>query len=180
MFMTNDLLVVVDMQKDFIDGALANKSAQAIVDAVCTRIMHHQGPVYYTLDTHEDNYLQTQEGHHLPVEHCLRGTAGWALDDKIARALKMQNATPFEKNTFGSTALAHAIAKENAARPFTSITLIGVCTDICVISNALLIKACVPNVPVYVNADLCAGVTPESHQTALDAMAACQVVITHE
>lgn len=179
MFTTNDLLIVIDMQNDFIDGALGTKEAQAIVDDVAERIRHHQGPVFYTLDTHESNYLETQEGHYLPVVHCQKGSDGWALNDTVAWALRMQNAQGFEKPTFGSTALAHAVAQAHAERPFTSITLIGVCTDICVISNAMLLKASLPNVPIYINASLCAGVTPESHDTALKAMEACQMAVLH-
>ena len=180
MFTTNDLLIVIDMQNDFITGSLANTDAQAIVDAVAKRINYHQGPVYYTLDTHGDDYLETQEGHYLPVPHCIKGTEGWQLAPSIAKALELHNATGFEKDTFGSTALAHGVAKAHLEKPFTSITLIGVCTDICVISNAMVLKAALPNVPIYVVADLCAGVTPDSHQTALDAMAACQMAIIHE
>lgn len=177
MFTTNDLLVVVDMQNDFIDGALGTKEAAAIVPAVAERIRRHNGSVFYTLDTHGADYLETQEGHYLPVPHCQKGDDGWALNDEVARALRLQNARAFEKPTFGSTALMHAVSSAHAERPFTSITVIGVCTDICVISNVLLLKAALPNVPIYVDAALCAGVTPESHATALQAMAACQVAV---
>ena len=179
MLTTNELLIVIDMQRDFIDGSLANKEAQAIVPAVVERIRRHHGPIYYTMDTHASDYLETQEGHYLPVEHCIKGTVGWELNPEIAKALTMQGAKAFEKNTFGATMLAHALARANMEKPFTSITIVGVCTDICVISNAMLVKASLPNVPIYINADLCAGVTPESHQTALDAMAACQMAIIH-
>lgn len=177
MFTTNDLLIVIDMQNDFIDGVLGTKEAQAIVSDVAARIRQHHGPVYYTLDTHGSDYLMTQEGHYLPVEHCLKGTDGWALNEEIARALATQSARGFEKPTFGSTALAHAVAQLHAEKPLTSITLAGVCTDICVISNAMLLKAALPNVPIYVLAGLCAGVTPESHETALKAMEACQMAV---
>ena len=179
MFTTNDLLIVIDMQNDFIDGALGTKEAAAIVDAVTERIRRHNGTVFYTLDTHGDDYLQTQEGHYLPVVHCLKGTDGWALNETIARALKMQNATGFEKPTFGSTKLMRAVEDAHVERPFTSITLIGVCTDICVISNAMLLKAALPNVPIYIDAALCAGVTPESHDNALTAMESCQMAVIH-
>lgn len=179
MFTTNDLLVVIDMQNDFIDGALGTKEAQAITAAVAERIRRHQRSVYYTLDTHTEDYLTTQEGHYLPVAHCQKGSDGWALQDEVARALRMQNARAFEKPTFGSTALMEAARSAHAEKPWTSITLVGVCTDICVISNALLLKAALPNVPLYVDAALCAGVTPESHATALAAMETCQVAILH-
>lgn len=179
MFTTNDLLIVIDMQNDFIDGALGTPEAAAIVDAVAERIRRHSGSVFYTLDTHEDDYLTTQEGHYLPVPHCIKGTDGWALNDAIARALNMQRATGFEKPTFGSLALMRAVQDLHAERPLTSITLVGVCTDICVISNAMLLKAALPNVPIYVDANLCAGVTPESHERALASMETCQVAVRH-
>lgn len=179
MFTTNDLLIVIDMQNDFIDGALGTNEAAAIVPAVAERIRRHHGSVFYTLDTHGDDYLNTQEGHYLPVPHCQKGSDGWALNDEIARALRMQNARAFEKPTFGSTALMQAVQSAHAEHPFTSITLVGVCTDICVISNAMLLKAALPNVPLYIDAALCAGVTPESHETALRAMEACQMAVIH-
>lgn len=179
MFTTNDLLVVIDMQNDFIDGALGTKEAQSITAAVAERIRRHQGPVYYTLDTHGEDYLTTQEGHYLPIPHCQKGSNGWALNDDVARALRMQNACVFEKPTFGATTLMEAARNAHTEKPWTSITLVGLCTDICVISNALLLKAALPNVPLYVDASLCAGVTPESHATALAAMEACQVAVIH-
>lgn len=179
MFTTNDLLIVIDMQNDFIDGALGTKEAAAIVDAVAERIRRHRGRVFYTLDTHDDNYLETQEGHYLPVPHCLKGSDGWALNDTVSRALAMQGATGFEKPTFGSMKLARAVSEAHVEKPFTSITLIGVCTDICVISNAMLLKAALPNVPIYIDAALCAGVTPESHDNALAAMESCQMAVIH-
>ena len=171
MFTTNDLLIVIDMQNDFIDGALGTKEAAAIVDAVAERIRRHNGTVFYTLDTHGDDYLQTQEGHYLPVVHCLKGTDGW----QIAGALRpwADSAPVFDKPAFGSPALAHWCSGQQP----DSITLCGVCTGICVISNALLIKAALPETPVRVLAHCCACVTPQSHQTALDAMRLCQVEI---
>lgn len=179
MFTTNDLLVVIDMQNDFIDGVLGTKEALALADTVAARIRRHSGPVYYTQDTHDDDYLRTQEGHYLPLPHCRKGSKGWELWDSVARALQMQNARGFEKPSFGSTELMQATLDAHTAKPFTSITLIGLCTDICVISNALLLKAALPNVPLYVDATLCAGVTPESHANALRAMEACQVAVIH-
>lgn len=179
MFTTNDLLIVIDMQNDFIDGALGTAEATAIVDAVAARIRQHSGSVFYTLDTHGDNYLETQEGHYLPVPHCIKGSDGWALNDTVAHALQMQRATGFEKPTFGSLRLMQAVEALNVEHRLTSITLVGVCTDICVISNAMLLKAALPNVPIYVDAGLCAGVSPESHERALAAMEACQIAVRH-
>lgn len=177
MKMTNDLLIVIDMQRDFITGALGSPAAQAIVDDVAARVRTHQGMVYYTQDTHSKDYLTTQEGHYLPVEHCLLGTDGWEIEESIYRALLMKGAQGFEKSGFGSPTMAHAAMRLNNAQPLTSITLCGVCTDICVIANAMLLKSTLPNVPIYVRADLCAGVSEESHQTALKAMEACQIAI---
>ena len=170
-----DFLIVIDMQNDFIDGALGTKEAQAIVPKVADRIKGFSGRVLATRDTHEDNYLDTQEGKFLPVPHCIRGTHGWEIRPEIADLLTEQ---PIDKPTFGSTGLAHVIgAYHTYQQPVTSITLIGLCTDICVISNALLLKAALPEVPIYVDAGCCAGVTPESHRRALEAMQVCQVQI---
>lgn len=173
----NDILIIVDMQKDFIDGSLGSIEAQQILPNILKRIRNHRGPVFYTLDTHHENYLTSQEGHHLPITHCLKESEGWALHPEIEQALKIAMATPIEKNTFGAKELIPALEACAQKGPITSITLAGLCTDICVISNALLIKAWFPEVPIYVDAQACAGVSPSSHQTALDAMRACQISI---
>ncbi len=168
----NRLLVVVDMQKDFIDGSLGTTEAQAIVANVMKKIEEYQAAgddVIFTLDTHEHNYMDTQEGKNLPVLHCVKGTAGWELAD----VLKEIPGRRFEKNTFASTDL----GKYAASGSYDSIELIGLCTDICVISNALLIKAFLPETPVLVDSSCCAGVTPESHENALNSMKMCQVTI---
>ncbi len=175
----NDILIVVDMQKDFVNGSLGTKEAEAIVPRVVERIRSHQGRIIVTKDTHDTNYLSTQEGHHLPVSHCITGTEGWELVPEVADALKARGADVIEKPSFGSLELAEAIAACQAEKPITSITFVGLCTDICVLSNALIAKARLPEVPIYVDAAACAGVTPESHQRALDAMAVCQVVIVN-
>ena len=165
------LLVVVDMQKDFIDGALGTSEAQKIVGNVKEKIENYDGDVVFTLDTHSEIYLSTQEGKNLPVEHCIKGTSGWELDANL-KALA-QGRQIFEKPTFGSVELAeYVVSKE-----YTEVELIGLCTDICVISNAMLIKAFLPEVKVAVDALCCAGVTPESHNNALSAMAMCQIEI---
>lgn len=160
------------MQKDFIDGALGTKEAVEIVPKVQKKIEHYQNeniPVVFTLDTHEENYLQTQEGKKLPVIHCIKNSSGWKLDSHLLQ----YSGNRFEKNTFGSLKLASWI-KEN---DFKQIELIGLCTDICVISNALILKATVPEAIIQVDSSCCAGVTPASHQTALDAMRMCQIEI---
>lgn len=168
----NKLLVVVDMQKDFIDGSLGSKEAELIVPNVKKKIEEYLiagDEVIFTLDTHENNYLDTQEGKHLPVIHCIKGTAGWELDD----SLKEFSGKRFEKNTFGSPAMGSYIGEGT----YESIELIGVCTDICVISNAMLLKAFFPEIPIMVDSTCCAGVTPASHENALNAMKMCQITI---
>ncbi|MGB4139529.1 MAG: isochorismatase family cysteine hydrolase [Saccharofermentanales bacterium] len=171
-----DILIVVDMQNDFVDGSLGTPEAQRIVDHVVEKIMHFEGRVLFTQDTHEGDYLETQEGVRLPVEHCIRGTKGWELVPAI-EALLMPESQVIEKPTFGSSELVGLLERLNEEEPIRSITLAGLCTDICVISNALLIKAYFPEIPIAVDATCCAGVTVESHQRALDAMRVCQIDI---
>ncbi|MGN0335766.1 MAG: cysteine hydrolase family protein [Lachnospiraceae bacterium] len=168
------LLVVVDMQKDFVNGALGTPEARAIVDNVVNKVKQAKEEgcdIIFTLDTHEENYLQTLEGKNLPVEHCIRGTAGWKLIPEL-RPLTV-GCRVIEKPTFGSTKLSYLAVIGD----YDEIELIGLCTDICVISNALLLKAAVPEIPVKVDASCCAGVTPESHRNALNAMKMCQIGI---
>nr|WP_296041398.1 cysteine hydrolase [uncultured Blautia sp.] len=169
-----DVLVVVDMQNDFIDGALGTKEAVAIVTKVEEKIRNFNGTVLFTRDTHENWYLETQEGKKLPVPHCIRDTEGW----QIRRELDILRKTePVDKETFGSTDLADDLVAMNIDDEIKSITFVGLCTDICVISNALLVKAALPEVPIIVDAACCAGVTPESHENALKAMEMCQVEV---
>lgn len=169
------ILVVVDMQNDFIDGALGTPEAVAIVENVKARIREYdKADVFVTMDTHFPEYLQTQEGRNLPVEHCIRGTDGWQIRSDIAELLT--DAHVYEKPTFGSVALAKDIA-EIAAKEEIEIELLGLCTDICVVSNALLLKANMPEVKITVDHTCCAGVTPESHEAALMTMQMCQIGI---
>ena len=165
------ILVVVDMQKDFVDGALGTAEAVAIVPAVKALIEGFDGQVYFTRDTHFENYMSTEEGKHLPVPHCIKGTEGWQIVPELD-ALRTTEA--IDKLTFGSRELISLLADQKNVE---SITLCGLCTDICVISNALLIKAYYPEIPLYVVADACAGVTPESHKNALEAMKMCQIEV---
>lgn len=168
-------LIVVDMQNDFIDGALGTKEAVAILPAVKSKIESFDGKVIFTRDTHDADYLSTQEGKNLPVEHCIKDTDGWQINAEL-EALRKEDA--FDKPSFGSVALSQYLkAYDTYEEKIESITLIGICTDICVISNAMLIKAFLPETPVTVDASCCAGVTPESHQNALNAMAVCQINI---
>ena len=170
------LLIVIDMQNDFVTGALGTAEAQAIVPHVNAKIAAADA-VVYTLDTHGEDYLATQEGKRLPVPHCIRGTWGHALADGLTVRAE---AGRIEKPTFGSTALGELVRSRFAAGEIDRVELVGLCTDICVISNAMIAKAFLPEVPVTVDAACCAGVTPESHRNALNAMKMCQVRIVNE
>ncbi len=169
-----NFLVVVDMQKDFVDGALGTKEAVAILPAVKEKIKGFHGEIIVTLDTHFDNYLDTSEGKQLPVKHCIKGSDGHALHAEIEAALSGKDYTVLEKPTFGSTVLPELIAQNADGGEFT-LELLGLCTDICVVSNALLLKANFPEASITVNSGLCAGVTPESHSAALTTMKMCQI-----
>ena len=170
-----EIMIAVDLQNDFVGGCLGSSQAQEAARIAAEKIRAFPGEVIFTLDTHSENYLSTQEGTRLPVPHCIKGTDGWQLCPEIAA---LQKDWPcFEKGAFGSEELAQYLKNENLKQPIDRIILIGVCTDICVISNAMLIKAALPDCPVAVDPSACAGVTPESHETALRAMAACQIDI---
>ena len=173
------LLIVVDMQKDFVDGALGSAEAAAIVDNVVEKINGFSGDIIVTYDTHPENYMDTQEGKNLPVPHCIKGTDGWKLDVKVQAALDKKDYKVIEKPTFGSTELPQYI-RSNYNPDEIEIELIGLCTDICVVSNALMLKANFLETKVSVDASCCAGVTPESHNAALTTMKMCQVSITQE
>ena len=167
--MNKKLLAVIDMQNDFIDGALGTEEARKIVPSVRARILSARKAgeeVVYTRDTHGADYLSTEEGKNLPVPHCIKGSAGWQISEEIPVFGEI-----VDKPTFGSTALAQKVKDGGYER----VELIGLCTDICVISNALLIKAFCPELPVRVDAACCAGVTPQSHENALKAMEMCQI-----
>lgn len=168
-----EILVVVDMQNDFIDMALGTAEAVSIVPNVERLVKSFSGKVIFTKDTHEKGYLQTQEGKKLPVEHCIRGTKGWEINDRL-----LPYATDvIEKPTFGSYELVARMLEENQINPISKITLVGLCTDICVISNAMLLKAALLDTEIVVDASACAGVTPNSHKNALEAMKMCQINI---
>ena len=173
------VLIVVDMQTDFVDGALGTPEAVAILDNVTAKIKAYaadpDGVIFVTYDTHTESYMETSEGTHLPVPHCIKGTAGWALHPTVAAALEGVTYTAVEKPTFGSVALP-ALVKEAAAGDF-SVELIGLCTDICVVSNTLLLKAHYPEVSISVDASCCAGVTPDTHRAALTTMGMCQIEV---
>ena len=169
------ILIVVDMQNDFIDAALGTKEAVSIVENVKDKIRSYPPEnVIATMDTHGENYMETQEGKNLPVPHCIKGSEGWQLRTDIAQLLR--EARIYEKPTFGSLALATDL-KAMSEEEELELELIGLCTDICVVSNALLLKAFMPEVPITVDAACCAGVTPEKHQAALETMRSCQIRI---
>ena len=170
------ILIVVDMQKDFVDGALGSKEAVGVVENVVKKIEGFDGDIIVTYDTHAENYMDTQEGKRLPVPHCIKGTEGWALDRNVQKALENKEYKVIEKPTFGSTQLVEYI-KSNYNPDETEIELIGLCTDICVVSNALLMKANFLETKVSVDAKCCAGVTPESHNASLLTMKMCQVEV---
>lgn len=172
------VLIVVDMQNDFIDGALGTKEAVSIVPKVREKIRHFSGRVFFTRDTHSADYLESQEGRRLPVPHCIEGSEGWRICPALTEASAA--ARIVDKPGFGSTQLAQELRELNRSEPIDEIILVGLCTDICVISNALLLKAFLPEVPVTVDASCCAGVTPERHHIALQAMKMCQIDVVHE
>ena len=170
----NKVLVVVDMQKDFVDGALGTKEAVGIVDNVVAKIKSFDGRIYATLDTHFPNYLETAEGRKLPVAHCIQGTDGWKINEQVLQALTEKGYKVIEKKTFGSTDLVDEI-RDILAKDEVSIELVGLCTDICVVSNALLLKAFFPEIAISVDSSCCAGVTPKTHEAALETMKMCQI-----
>jgi len=172
-----DLLIVVDMQNDFIDGALGTEEAVKIVPNVIEKIKNFEGKIIFTRDTHFENYMETQEGKNLPVKHCIKDTEGWQIRKEIDE-LRKEDA--IDKITFGSSEIGNILISLNNEEKIGSITFIGLCTDICVISNAMIAKAFLPEVEVKVDASCCAGVTVESHKNALNAMKMCQIKVENE
>lgn len=169
------ILIVIDMQNDFIDGSLGTPEAEAIVDRVRAKVGSYPAEnVIATMDTHGADYLETQEGMNLPVEHCIRESAGWKIREDIAQLLT--GAKIYEKPTFGSLAMAEDL-KELSQKEDIELEVIGLCTDICVVSNALLLKAMMPEVRISIDASCCAGVKPATHAAALETMRMCQINI---
>lgn len=165
------MLVVIDMQNDFIDGALGTAEAASIVEKVKNKVAEAREKtmdIVFTRDTHGEDYLSTREGKKLPVEHCIKGTKGWEITDKI----ETKDSKIIDKRTFGSYELAEYAA---SLEELEEIEIVGLCTDICVISNAILLKAKLPEINIIVDSSCCAGVTPESHENALKAMVMCQI-----
>ena len=190
--MKNKLLVVVDMQNDFVSGALGSEAAQAIVPNVCKKIDGWEGKVCFTLDTHDSRYFSTLEGRRIPVGHCVQGTWGHALVPAVSEskaAFLNRTGQDFAgevgsctcmtvyKPTFGYAGFADGLLRHI---DFDEIEIVGLCTDICVISNAMILRAVYPDVPITVDASCCAGVTKESHRNALEAMKACCIDIIND
>lgn len=171
------ILIVVDMQNDFIDGALGTKEAVKIVPYVKEVIEHFEGKVFFTRDTHLDNYMETQEGKNLPVPHCIQWSEGWQIHPELE---KLRRTEAIDKVTFGSKDLVEVLKQEEEIEKIDEITFVGVCTDICVISNVMVVKAFYPEVPLVVDVKGCAGVTVQSHLNALEAMKMCQVKVINE
>lgn len=171
--MAKKYLIVVDMQKDFVNKALGTAEAEAIVPAVLDKVKNFDGEVIFTKDTHFANYLSTAEGRMLPVEHCIKGTDGWMLIDELEQYCAENKNKVYEKLTFGCKELAQDMAR--VQEEIESVELIGLCTDICVVSNALLLKVFMPEVAITVDAACCAGVTPQAHEAALQTMGSCQI-----
>lgn len=165
------VLIVIDMQNDFITGSLGTEEAQSIMENVKKKIRSYQNigdAIFFTRDTHDKGYMYTLEGHYLPVKHCISGSDGW----NIADGLEVPNCQYVNKQTFG-----YPYWYDLLRGPIKQIELIGVCTDICVISNALILKANYPRIPIYVDASCCAGTTPDAHKAALQVMKSCQIEI---
>jgi len=169
------ILIVVDMQNDFIDGALGTPEAVAILPNVLDKIKNFDGRVLFTRDTHENAYMDSLEGHYLPVPHCIENTHGWEIHASLAPYVDKI----IDKPAFGSIELADYLVALHHETPIESIEMVGLCTDICVLSNALILKAALPQVDVTVDASCCAGTTEDNHNTALKALGPCQVQVTH-
>ena len=172
----SDFLIVVDIQNDFVNGALGTKEAEGIIAPARDKIKNFDGEIFVTYDTHFEDYMNTAEGKKLPVEHCIKGTDGWQLNSEIQKVLDGKNYTAVEKLTFGSVELPDLIRKSAGESDF-DITLIGLCTDICVVSNALILKANFYDKKIIVDKNCCAGVTVDSHNAALTTMQMCQIEV---
>lgn len=171
-----NILVVIDMQNDFITGTLGSEQAQKIVPKVVDKVKHWSGEVFFTQDTHQEDYLETQEGRNLPVSHCIEGTEGWEICAELAEFVKRE---PILKESFGSLSLPEYVGAilRDVEEEDVTFTLVGLCTDICVIANGMILKAAFPEATVEVDASCCAGVTVESHENALAAMKMCQISV---
>lgn len=170
-------LVVIDVQNDFVTGSLGTAEAVEMLPRLLEKMGSFEGAILMTQDTHGADYLSTQEGKMLPVEHCIEGTEGWLFPAEVEALRESRGARVYEKPTFGSTKLVSELKRLYDSEELESVELVGLCTDICVISNALMIKAAMPELPVYVDPACCAGVTPEKHEAALEVMRSCQCIL---
>lgn len=170
-------LIMIDIQNDFVTGVLGTKEAQQMLPRLMEKAGSFQGEILMTQDTHFENYLETQEGKLLPVSHCIKGTKGWELVPELEELRQQRKAKVYQKSCFGSIRLAEDLKAAYEEGQLDGVELAGLCTDICVVSNALLIKAFLPEIPVIVDAGCCAGVTVEKHMAALEVMRSCQVII---
>ena len=175
--MENTYLIVIDMQNDFVSGSLGTEDAKKIAERVISKVKNFKGNVIFTLDTHGEDYMETQEGKLLPVRHCIEGSEGWHLIRELDEVQKEKGFPVYRKNTFVSRKLAEDLYDINSKHPIKSIEIIGLCTDICVVSNALMIKGFLPEVPIKVDSTCCAGVTTERHEAALKTMESCQISV---
>lgn len=178
-----DLLIVVDMQNDFIDGSLGTKEAQAIIPKVINRCEDYYDDRYhnivFTKDTHFPNYLETYEGRHLPIKHCIKGTLGWEIPNYLEDFIRSNNENVVEKYTFAYMNWPQIISKiqDEEYDTIYNIELCGLCTDICVISNALVLRGLYQDMNIIVDSNCCAGTTPERHKAALEVMKSCQIEV---
>ena len=170
-------LIVVDVQNDFVDGSLGSKEAVAMLPKLVEKVKNFDGEVIFTKDTHFEDYLDTQEGKNLPVVHCIKDTKGWELADALVPLA--ENRKCYEKPTFASKKLAEDMLELYTKGEVESIELVGICTDICVVSNALMLKGFMPELLISIDASCCAGVTPQKHEAALDTMESCQIKVTN-
>lgn len=173
-------LIIIDAQIDFVNGALGTPEAEHVVKNICDKIESESwDEVYATQDTHEDNYLSTLEGRKLPIKHCIRGSAGWSLHPAISETLKTIKYQVIQKGTFGTSKLARAIASQQTNRDENDfkIEIVGFCTDICVISNALILREAFPNIQIAVDVACCAGTTLDAHKAAIEIMKSCHIDI---
>lgn len=170
-------LILIDVQNDFVTGSLGTEEARRMLPRLIDKARHFSGEILMTQDSHSENYLDTQEGKILPVPHCIIGTDGWRFPQELEKLRVERAAKVYQKPCFGSVSLVSDLKDAYEKNLFDSIELVGICTDICVVSNALMIKSVLPELPVFVDASCCAGVTPEKHRAALEVMQSCQIII---
>ncbi len=170
-----DVLVVIDMQNDFISGSLKGKKTEKLLDKVVEKVEEFKGEIIYTLDTHYEDYLKTKEGENLPIEHCIKGTWGHEIADELKETKSFDRAKKFEKNTLASIELGEYLKSLDEKEGIDSIYFLGLVTDICVVSNALLVKGFLPEKNIYIYKDLTEGLTEEKKAAAISVMESCHI-----